>query len=103
MSDCMRFYRDLLERARASSASVKDALRAALPDIFLDAYLTFTRRPTNVILITSGTFDYVYDNYAELEATGAVEPDAVTESRLVGAVGFSAPHERKRPVTAATA
>jgi hypothetical protein len=96
MSDCMAPYPDLLERARASPVFVRDVLRAELPGIFLDAYLAFTQRPTNVVVITSGTFDYVYDNYAELEAMSAVEPDAVTESRLVGAVGFSAPHARRR-------
>jgi hypothetical protein len=44
---------------------------------------------TKVVSMTSGTFEYTYDNYAEREATGAVERDAGTESRLVHAIGIA--------------
>jgi hypothetical protein len=38
----------------------------------------------------------VYDDCATLEAIGVIETDAVTEARLVGAVGFSQPNSRHR-------
>lgn len=53
-------------------------------------------RMTNISVISRGTFDYIFDDYASLEATGAVEPDAVTESRVVAVIGLSAPVPRKR-------
>lgn len=46
-------------------------------------------RKTNIVIFTHGSFDYIYDDYATLEATGAVEPDDVTEARLVAAVGIA--------------
>jgi hypothetical protein len=51
-----------------------------------------TPRATNIVVFTHGTFEYIYDDYATLEATGVVATDDVTEARLVGAVGFSQPN-----------
>lgn len=55
-----------------------------------------TPRSTNVMTFTHGTFDYIYDDLATLEATGVVPADDVSESRLVAAVGFSRPNDVSR-------
>jgi len=89
-------YAELLEQAKQSGRLPEEHLRAILPDVFLAAYLDMTPRQTNVIVMTSGTFDYVYDNYAELVSTGVVEPDDITESRLVCAVGISRRNTARR-------
>jgi hypothetical protein len=67
-----------------------------LPYIWLDAYLAMVPRHTNVVQFRFGTFDYIYDDYASLEATGAVPLDAHTEARLIAVSGRSNPQKRKR-------
>jgi hypothetical protein len=89
-------YDALLAEARSSSLPLAEYLRRELPYLWQEAYLKMTPRPTNIAIITHGTFDYVYDDYATLEATGVVETDNVTEARLVGAVGVSQPNPSLR-------
>jgi hypothetical protein len=89
-------YDMVLAAARASSAPVVEYLRRELEDLWYDAYVRMTKRATNVLVFTHGTFDYIYDDYATLEGTGAVERDDVSEARLVAAVGFSRPNAVKR-------
>lgn len=64
--------------------------------LWQDAYLEMTPRLTNIIILTQGTFDYIYDDYATLEAMGVVEADDITEARLVAAVGVSRPNPKRR-------
>jgi hypothetical protein len=85
-------YDELLAAAKTASVPVAQYLRQELPYLWQDAYLDMTPRETNILIFTHGTFDYVYDDYASLEAAGVVEADDVTEARLVGAVGFSKPN-----------
>ncbi len=80
----------------SSSTPQAEYLRRELPYLWLDAYSAMTRRRTNVVIFTQGSFDYVYDDYASLEASGAVDPDENIEARLVGAIGFSRPNPRRR-------
>src|SRR5689334_19113580 len=89
-------YDAVLAAARASSEPVDTFLRRELEDLWYDAYLTMTPRATNVLIVTHGTFDYIYDDYATLEGTGAVARDDVSEARLVAAVGWSRPNPAKR-------
>ena len=89
-------YRGLVTALEADGVSVADHLRVELPQTFLDVYADMTARPLNVMVFQHRTFSYVYDHYAALEATGAVVFDQNQESRLVGAVGVSAPHFRAR-------
>ena len=89
-------YDALVAEAAKDGLPLISFLRQELPYLWIDAYAEMTPRRTNIMAMTQGTFDYIYDNYAELEATGAVEPDDVTESRLVGAVGVSVAVTRSR-------
>jgi hypothetical protein len=61
-----------------------------------DAYLAMTPRPTEITRISQSSFDYVYDDYASLEAQGLVPRHPTMEARLVLAVGRSAQRQPKR-------
>jgi hypothetical protein len=87
---------DALLAEAPPSTPMAEYLRQELPYLWLDAYFEMTPRPTNVVAFTHGTFEYPYDDYATSEATGPVGSDAVTEARLVAAVGFSRPVPRLR-------
>jgi hypothetical protein len=82
-------YKGALEEARSSSTTLREYLREELTHLWFEAYLQITPHPTNVVTFTHGSFDYLYDDYATLEATGVVPIDDSSESRLVAAVGFS--------------
>src|SRR5262245_59144162 len=89
-------YDDLLADAKASAAPLHEYLRRELPYLWENAYLKMTPRLTNILIFTHGTFEYIYDDYATLEATGQVVADDVTEARLVCAVGFSQTNPKQR-------
>jgi hypothetical protein len=90
-------YRELLFKLVPGPVeSVISQLVAELPYLWLDAYLAMMSRRTNVIQFRYGTFDYIYDDYASLEAIGVVPADAHTEARLVAVFGRSNPQKRKR-------
>src|SRR4051794_21471918 len=89
-------YDALLAEANAPGTSVIEWLQRELPYAWQDAYLQMSRRPANIMVFTHGTFDYIYDHYSELEATGTVAPDGVSEARLVAAVGISVANLKKR-------
>jgi hypothetical protein len=85
-------YAVILERSNAHSpALLVDYLRSELPHKWLEDYHGATAKPTNVLQFQHGTFTYVYDHYAELEATGAVPVNPMAESRLVVVYGTTAP------------
>ncbi|MGE3344144.1 MAG: hypothetical protein AB7L71_11995 [Vicinamibacterales bacterium] len=96
MSDYLLPYEELLAEAVASAMPVPEFLRRELPNLWYDAYLEMTPRQTNVVTFAHGTFDYVYDDLASLEAAGVAKADSVTESRLVGAVGTSQSNPKRR-------
>lgn len=89
-------YDSVLAEAKDRSADVTAYLRHTLPALWFDAYCAMTPRVTNVLRFTHGTFEYLYDDYATLEATGAGVRDDIAEARLVAAVGISSPADRKR-------
>jgi hypothetical protein len=67
-----------------------------LPYVWREAYLAMTPRRTNICRFWHGSFEYIYDDYATLEASGAVPFDSKAEARLVATLGRSTPHERVR-------
>lgn len=61
-----------------------------------DAYVAKSTRPAVILKIRLGGFEYVFDHYTSLEASGAVPYSATEESRLVVAYGRSAPRKQAR-------
>jgi hypothetical protein len=60
------------------------------------AYLAITPRATDIYVVRHGSFQYMFDDYATLEASGKVPYDPVFEARLVAAVGWSKPQSSSR-------
>ena len=90
-------YRSILDEAGDCSAEAKISfLMEELPYLWCDAYKAMTPRTTNVVRIQHSTFDYYYDDYASLEASGAVPYDPNMEARLVGVLGRSEPRKTAR-------
>jgi len=97
MAEYLLEYEELLAAAQNAPVPVMQYLRQELPYLWQHAYLAMRPpRETNIVIFTHGTFDYVYDDYATLEAIGVVAADDVTEARLVAAVGLSQPNIRTR-------
>lgn len=76
--------------------SVIAYLSEELPYLWRDAYLAMTPRATRIDRIRSGTFEYLYDDLATLEALGEVPYSPTAEARLVGVLGISSPVPRPR-------
>ena len=90
-------YGTLLQEARdAQGLDVIAVLAEELPHAWRDAYLEMIPRATNILRFQYGTFEYIYDDYATLEATGAVACEATIEARLVAVSGRSVLQKRKR-------
>ena len=90
-------YRSVLGEAGDCSGEAMIAfLSEELPYVWRDAYVEMTPRPTNIVRFRYGTFDYIYDDYASLEASGAVAFDPKAEARLVAVLGRSEPRRAAR-------
>jgi hypothetical protein len=89
-------YSGVLSRAGVESAELADFLLRELPYVWRDAYIDMTTRQTNVVRWQYGSFEYLFDDHASLEATGAVLRDRNVEARLVAALGRSEPRETAR-------
>lgn len=90
-------YRELLSSlVPGPLETVIPQLSEELPYVWLDAYLAMMHRQINVVRFRHGTFEYIYDDYASLEASGAVPVDSCSEARLVAVSGCSNPAKRKR-------
>ena len=90
-------YVAFLQGARnVAGQDVIAVLMEELPYAWRDAYLEMMPRTTNIVRFRFGTFEYLYDDYATLEATGAVPHDPCIEARLVAVCGLSAPQKKKR-------
>jgi hypothetical protein len=61
-----------------------------LPDLWRNEYQQVSQRQVSVVRIRHNSFEYIYDNYSYLEATGAI-PYSLVEDRLVAVLGLSAP------------
>jgi hypothetical protein len=84
-------YKDLLSTARVESGTnITSFLHAHLPSTWRDLYVAAIARPTNIVRFRSGSFEYLYDLYSELEASGEVPYDQTVENRVVAVFGTSA-------------
>ena len=89
-------YRRVLADAASASCRVTEFLLEELPYLWRDAYLEMTPRPTDIVRWQRQSFEYIYDDYASLEAMGAVPYDPQAEARLVAAFGRSQPRKIAR-------
>jgi hypothetical protein len=60
------------------------------------AYLLMTPHVVDTFVVRHGSFQYMFDDYATLEATGKVPYNPVFEARLVAAAGWSKPQSGSR-------
>jgi hypothetical protein len=67
-----------------------------LPCFWKEAYVTMTPWTSDLHVVRHGTFQYIFDDYATLEATGRVPYSPLFEARLVAALGLSKPQMCKR-------
>jgi hypothetical protein len=77
-------YASLLNEVIGESGRTPAELLAErLPHIWRDRYVQMVPRETNIVRFTCGTFEYIYDDYASLEAAGVVAHSPIIEARLV--------------------
>lgn len=90
-------YRSLIEKASDHRPEpLAQFLLGELPYLWREAYLMMTRRPTDIVRFQHGTFEYIYDDYATLEASGKVPYHPTAEARIVAVIGRSAPRQAAR-------
>jgi hypothetical protein len=90
-------YETILERARAEAgAEFVAGFARELVYEWGEIYEAMSNRTTNIVRFQCGTFEYLYDDYASLEATGRVPYDPVMEARLVAVSGYSLFQENAR-------
>ncbi len=90
-------YEVILERARNEAGTDFVAIFAReLAEEWRAIYEAMSRRATNIVRFQCGCFEYIYDDYASLEATGQVPYDPVMEARLVAVSGYSAVQGKAR-------
>jgi hypothetical protein len=90
-------YQSIVDKAGGSSAQELIVfLIEELPYLWRDAYEKMTPRQTSIVRLQHNTFEYIYDNYSYLEATGAIPYDPVIEDRLVVVLGLSGPRKAAR-------
>jgi hypothetical protein len=53
-------------------------------------------RPTEVVVYSYGSFEYIFDTYQQSEPYERLSEKAPIEARLVAAIGISNPQRRKR-------
>ena len=89
-------YQGLLQRAPGHDDGVMNFFREQLPYVWRDAYLEMTLHPVNIVCFQYGSFEYIFDDYASLEITGAVPYSSEAEARLIAAFGCSNPKNAVR-------
>lgn len=67
-----------------------------LPPVWIDIYEENVAREVELYRLSSGQFQYTYDDHDALVAAGKIEDDTVSESRLVAAFGNSVPTTETR-------
>lgn len=67
-----------------------------LPYFCRDEYLASTLRPTDILRVTHGAFEYVFDHYTQFEANGTVPYSTWEEDRLIVVCGRSCQPRRPR-------
>lgn len=90
-------YEEVLARAPDGSYETAVAfLCEELPILWQRAYRSFSQRPTELVSITRGDFEFLFDDYTSLEARGVVAYDPREEGRVVAVYGCSVPSGRRR-------
>lgn len=89
-------YQSIVENARCSGEAAIAFLLEELPYLWRDAYIRMTAHATDIVRWRNGSFEYIYDDYASLEAMGTVPYDHNAEARLVAAFGRSEPRKTAR-------
>ena len=90
-------YPAILEQVKSEeSEEIAAALLHELPLVWSRAYQEMTPRPTDICVFSVGTFEYIFDDYATLVATGQAPNEPDSEARLVAALGRSRPAKRSR-------
>lgn len=70
-------------------------LREELPHLWRYEYQQLSQREVSLVRIRHNSFEYLYDNYAYLEAIGAI-PYSLIEDRVMAVLGLSAPQSSDR-------
>jgi hypothetical protein len=90
-------YEALLSAARAESeTNVALILREQLLSKWRDLYVATVAHVTNIVCFQFRTFEYIFDLYSELEATGEVPYNQTVQDRVVAVLGTSARTEEMR-------
>lgn len=87
-------YAGILGRAEKDDAI--SYLLEELPQAWFEAYCNMTPRKTNVCRFPLGSFEYLFDDLATLEAMSEVPSSADNESRVVAAIGICKTQSLKR-------
>jgi hypothetical protein len=86
-------YEAILESARREAGAEFVATFAReLAYEWCEIYEAMSNRTTRIVRFQCGTFEYLYDDHASLEATGRVPYGPVTEARLVAVSGYLLGH-----------
>jgi hypothetical protein len=89
-------YAEIVEAARSSGEGMATYFRKHLLYCCRDRYLLMTERPTDIIVFSYGTFEYVFDAYQQQEPYDPTSGVLPIEARLVVAVGTSKPKRSRR-------
>ena len=90
-------YDALLAAARAESeTNAAFVLREQLLFKWRDLYMATVAHVTNIVRFQFATFEYIFDHYSQLEATGEVPYDQTIQDRVVAVIGTSARAEERR-------
>src|SRR5215468_10468231 len=93
-------YEFLLCEARLEGTSqLAGCLQRLCRAQWRDSYVAAVERPTNLVQFRARTFEYVFDLYSGLEATGEIPYDQTVEDRVVDVLGTSATPEEPRTGT----
>jgi len=85
------YSRVFAENGVGLSEATGAAFVEQLLSLWKAAYLLMTPHVVDTFVVRHGSFQYMFDDYATLEATGKVPYNPVFEARLVAAVGWSKP------------
>jgi len=89
-------YEAILNKVTGHPVEAKISfLMEELPHLWRRAYEAMSKRQVSLVRIRQSSFEYIYDNYCYLEASGVI-PYSLVEDRLVGVLGLSAPQPRLR-------
>ena len=90
-------YEALLSIALAEGkTNVVSALREQLLSKWRDLYVSTVAHPASLVRFQFRTFEYIFDHYSGLEATGEVPYDQTMQDRVVAVLGTSARAEERR-------